>query len=334
MKELKKQWKSGEFKSCYLFFGSESYLIRNYEKALTESILPPGSEAMNHDIFEEKRASAQGIMAAGETLPFLNDWRFITVRNSGFFQKGNAKEEGEKLLDYIASLPENLCILFVEEKVEKNTRLYKAVQKYGEVVEFKLPTEKELCMWVKKSLAKEGIDITDGVIQFFLQMIASDMESIAQELQKLVAYKGGSGTVEIADIQQVCTPSLEARVFELVRAVMEKKAAKAIEIYHNLILLKESPYMVLSLITRQFRLILESTLLSAEGLDNNAIAQRLELREFAVREYIRQGRRFAISGWKKALEDCLQADLDIKTGRINERIAVELLIMKYSGDAV
>ncbi len=334
MKELKKQWKNGEFKSCYLFYGSETYLIKNYEKTLTDAILPPGSEIMNHDIFEEKRASAGAIMDAAETLPFLNERRMITVRNSGFFQKGNTKEEGEKLLDYFALLPESVCILFIEEKAEKNNRLYKAIVKNGEAIEFKTPSEKELAVWIKRECAKNGTSMEDSVAQFFLQTVEPNMESMEREMQKLLSYKGNQGNIETADIEAVCTPSLEAKVFDLVRAVAEEKPDKAISIYRNLLLLKESPYMVLSLITRQFRFILLSSLLCAEGMPNSQIAQKLEIRDFAVREYINQAKRFSKEAWEMALKDCLMTDLDIKTGRAAEEAAVELLIMKYSCKAL
>lgn len=334
MKELKKQWKNGEFLSCYLFYGSETYLIKNYEKALMDAILSSGSEMMNHDIFEEKRASADAIMDAADTLPFLNEKRLITIKNSGFFQKGNAKEEGEKLLDYFSNLPESVCILFIEEKVEKNSRLYKAVTKNGEAVEFKTPTEKELTAWLKKECTKNGVSIENSVIQFFLQTVESDMENIVRELQKLISYKGNQGSIEIEDVKEVTTPSLEAKVFDLVRAVAEEKPAKAISIYRNLLLLKESPYMVLSLITRQFRMIFTSSLLFEDGLSYVEIGQKLEIRDFAVKEYVRQAKRFSKEEWKMALEDCLKTDLDIKTGRAAEEGAVELLIMKYSSEAL
>ena len=101
-------------------------------------------------------------------------------------------------------------------------------------------------------------------------------------------------------------------------------------LYRTLLSMKESPYMVLSLITRQFRLILETMLLTQNGLTQEQIAARLELREFAVKEYQRQSKRFPVAGWKQAVRDCLQADLDIKSGRAAEETAVELLIMKYA----
>ena len=88
--------------------------------------------------------------------------------------------------------------------------------------------------------------------------------------------------------------------------------------------------MVLSLITRQFRFILETKLLSESGMANDAIAAKLEIRDFAVKEYGRQSGRFPASVWKQAMRDCLETDLNIKLGKAAEETAVELLIIKYA----
>lgn len=330
MKTLKKNWKNNEFSRCYLFYGTETYLIKDYEAALTKAILPDGAEIMNHDIFEEKRATAAAIMDAAETMPFLNEKRLVTVRNSEFFQKGGRKEEGDNLKEFLADLPDTVCLLFIEEKAEKTNGLYKAVAKYGQAVEFKKPTEKDLGTWIKKRCKDNGMEMSEGVLNLFLQTVDHDMENIDGELQKLIAYKGEEAEVKAEDIRTVCTVSLEARVFDLVRAVAEKRPEKAVQVYRTLLSMKESPYMVLSLITRQFRLILETMLLSKSGMTNDMIAAKLEIRDFAVKEYLRQSKRFPAEGWKKALRDCLQADLDIKTGKAQEETAVEMLIMKYS----
>ena len=144
MKTLKKNWKNHEFSRCYLFFGEETYLIREYEAALRKAILPDAAEMMNEDSFKEKRATAAAIMDAAETLPFLNDKRLVIVRNSAFFQKGGRKEEGEKLKAFLSNLPETVCLLFIEEKVEKNNALYKRRLLH---TDRRLPTQNHRLRW-------------------------------------------------------------------------------------------------------------------------------------------------------------------------------------------
>ena len=182
MKELKKQWKNGEFGRCYLFFGAETYLLKDYETALEKALLPEGTEMMNHDIFEEKRATAAAIMDAAETFPFLNEKRLVTVKNSEFFQKGGRKEEGEKLKEFLADIPESTCLLFIEEKVEKTSALYKAVVKHGQAVEFKKLTEKDLGTWIKKLCKDNQKQMSESVLGLFLQTVDHDMENMEGEL--------------------------------------------------------------------------------------------------------------------------------------------------------
>ena len=213
MKTLKKNWKNHEFSRCYLFFGEETYLIREYEAALRKAILPDGAEMMNEDSFEEKRATAAAIMDAAETLPFLNDKRLVIVRNSAFFQKGGRKEEGEKLKAFLSNLPETVCLLFIEEKVEKNNALYKAVVKNGQAVEFKKQAEKDLGTWIKQHCKANGMQMSDGVLNLFLQTVDHDMENLDGELQKLIAYKGEKAEIRAEDIRAVCTVSLEHTAF-------------------------------------------------------------------------------------------------------------------------
>lgn len=334
LKDLKKQWKEHNFAKCYLFYGTETYLLQEYEAALEKAILSDRAEMMNHDLFLEKRATAAAIIDAAETLPFLNEKRLVTVRNSEFFQKAGRKEEGEKLKDFLADLPETVCLVFIEEKVEKTNGLYKAVAKYGQAVEFQKPSERDLGTWVKKKCRENGVQMSDSVRELFLQTVDHDMGNIERELQKLIAYKGEETEILAEDIRAVSTASLEAKVFDLVKAVAERRAGQAVQIYRTLLSLKESPYMILSLITRQFRLILETMLLSQMGLTNGEIAARLELRDFAVKEYQRQSKRFSKEGWKQAVRDCLETDLNIKSGKLPEETAVELLIVKYGGNSM
>lgn len=331
MKELKKQWKQGEFQRCYLFYGSETYLVKNYEEALTKAILPPGAEGMNFDILEGKKATAAAIMDAAETLPFLNEKRLVLVRNSDFFQKSGRKEEGEVLLDFLGNLPETTCLVFVEEKAEKNNRLYKAVTKNGVAVDFQPLTETEIISWLKKNCKDQGLTLNDSTAVYLLRITDNSMENLARELGKLTAYKAEGGEITKEDVDAVCSISLEARIFDLVRAVAEGRTEQTMTLCRNLLRMKESPFLVLSLITRQFRLILETALLSSQGALNPEIAGKLEIREFAVRDYLKQSKSFSGEQLQEALRDCLQTDLDIKGGRMEEELAVELLLLRWSG---
>lgn len=330
MKELKEHIKSKMFSKCYLLYGDESFLKKTYEKRIKNAIIPEEAEAMNYNYLEGKGVEVSKVIDYAETLPFLNDKRLVFIKDSGLFQSGK-NNDSEKLSEFIESIPESTCIVFSEDSVDKRGKLYKAVNKYGYAVEFKTPNEKELVNWIARDLNKNGIKVSSSVAVYFIRTVGADMEAISSELEKLAAYKEFNGQLTNEDIDAVCIKSLETKIFDLVGAIGNKKPEVALTIYNNLIMLKESPLMVLAMISRQLRLILQCKSLSGEGKTNGEIAQILGIRDFVVRECLIQGKNFNEAILKNSIAKCLETDINIKTGKVNQETGVELLIILFAG---
>jgi DNA polymerase-3 subunit delta len=119
----------------------------------------------------------------------------------------------------------------------------------------------------------------------------------------------------------------------MVAAIGNKNAEKALDIYNNMLLAKESPFGINKMIARQFRLILQCKYVAVKKKYNNAqIANELGLREFIVRDCMAQSKNFDIKLLINAIKDCAQTDTNIKKGLITDELGVELLIIKYSSN--
>ena len=70
--------------------------------------------------------------------------------------------------------------------------------------------------------------------------------------------------------------------------------------------------------------------MQAQGFDQNTVAEKLKMQSFIVRNYLRQARSFRIEELKAAVRDCVDAEEAVKTGRMNDVMSVEILIVKYS----
>ncbi|MFI3174023.1 MAG: DNA polymerase III subunit delta [Bacillota bacterium] len=330
MKEYKAKWKNKEFDLCYLFYGVEPFLIKNYEKTLTDAILTKEEMEMNYDVLEGSAISGEAIVSIAETYPFFAEKRLVVVRNSRLFTKNAKEKDVEELKPLLKNLPESACLLFIEEKVEKTTALYKQIAKTGCVLEFKKVDESTLRKWIKKEIEKQKFKIEMSAISYFIQNISQDMTFIESEMQKLMSYKTGSDEITIADIKEICSPSVEVRIFDIVNAVAEGKGNVASTIYRELLAQKESPYKILNLITQQYRKMLLSHLLTEEGLRLPEVAKIMEIKEFAVKQSLKQASIFKQESLEKGLTECLELDLKIKTGQLQEETAVELFIIKHS----
>ena len=122
MQSLDNDIKSGKFKRVYLIYGEESFLVKEYENKLKESIIPAGAETMNLSVFDGKGFSGKEISEAIDTMPFFSEYRLVIVRDSGLFTTGR-KDDTDLLAEYVKSIPDTSVLVFCNEKVDKRNAL-------------------------------------------------------------------------------------------------------------------------------------------------------------------------------------------------------------------
>ena len=160
--------------------------------------------------------------------------------------------------------------------------------------------------------------------------IKKTLENIDKELEKLICYTLDKTEISAADVEAICTGQTENKIFEMIDAISAKNKKKALDLYYDLLALKEAPMRILFLIARQFQNLLLIKSMSAKGYPAVSIAKTAGMPSFAVQKNLRQAGAFKINQLKEAIEDCGQAEEDVKTGSLDEQLAVELLIVKYS----
>lgn len=324
MEQLLQDLKQETYKNVYLLCGEEAYLRNQYKKRLRDALAAEG-DTMNYSYYEGKEINPKAVIDMAETLPFFADRRVLMVENSGFF-----KNKCEELADYMSVIPESTYFIFVETEIDKRSRLYKEVKKYGRIVEFGIQKEDVLMKWVLGLLKKEGKNITRETLQVFLTKTGSDMQMIKNELDKLLAYTEGRTVITTEDVEQVCVTQTTNKIFDMVNAIAEGNQKKALELYEDLLSLKEPPMRILFLIARQFHQLYHVKLLGKEGLSSPEIAKQAGIVPFAVKKYQAQARSFSEAELRAAVEECVASEEAVKTGAMNDRLSVELLIMKYS----
>ena len=324
MKSLQEDIKSGNFKSAYLLYGDEAYLRQQYKERLIHA-LNPEDDTMNFSKYEGRGIEVREMIDLCETMPFFAEYRVILVENSGFF-----KNKCDELAEYMKTLPEYVRLVFVEEEVDKRSKMYKAVKSCGSVVEFAKQDEKTLMRWAAGILAKEGRKITTRDMELFLTKTGTDMGNIRMELEKLITYTMGQDIVTAQDIETVCTTRTENKIFEMVRAVTEKNQRRALDLYKDLLTLKEPPMRIWFLLSKQFRQLCLAKKMAGEGASQNEIASRLGVPAFVVRNIMSCARSYSIDELEQAERDFVDAEEAVKTGTLQDGLSVELLIVKYS----
>ena len=323
MRTLNEHIKTGKFKQVYLLYGPEVYLKKQYRDKLKNAII--GDDTMNYNYYAGKGQDVNALIAMAETMPFFSEHRLLIIENSGFFASSN-----DSLAEYIPSIPETTYIVFVEDEVDKRNKVFKAVSSAGYAANLSSPDEKTLKLWIAGLIKKEGKNITERAVMHFLEIVDNDMENIHQELEKLLCYTAERDVITEEDITQICSVHTENKIFDMINAVAMKNQREALRLYDDLLTLKEPPLRILALISRQFNTLLQIKALSVRGYTSSVIAQRTGMKEFIVKKNLGMTRKFSIDELREALESCVQSEEEVKTGLLNDRMAVEILIIKYS----
>ena len=321
MQTLNQDIKTGEFKQIYLLYGEEAFLKNSYKNRLKEAII--GDDTMNFARFEGKGLDVDKLIRLADTMPFFAERRLILVEDSGFF-----KSASDALVQYLPSMPDTTILLFVETEVDKRNRLYKKVKDMGYAAELNRQDSAQLARWAGGILTREQKKITKHTMELFLSMAGDDMENIRMELEKLISYTLGREVITDEDVLAVCTVQVTNRIFEMVSAIVNRQPRKAMDLYEDLLTLKEPPMRILFLIARQFNQLLQVKDLMGKGMDKGTIASKLKMQPFVVGKTMPQARQFGREQILSYVEFCVETEEAVKSGRLQDRLAVELLITR------
>lgn len=324
MKTIDMDIKNGQLKHVYLLYGEERYLIRQYRDKLKKAVADP-NDTMNTTFYEGKDVDVKSLITSADTMPFFAERRLILVQDSSLFKKNT-----EVLAEYFAHIPETAYFVFVEDEVEEKTKLFQAVKKFGSAVKFTTPKEDILRKWIIGRIAKEGKDITQGAYQSFMDKTGADMENMEKELEKLLCYTMGKKAIEIADVEAVTTQQISSKIYELVNLISNHQQKQALDMFYDLLSQKEKPSRILYSLTKHFDTLLAIKIMSSQGFHMREMEDRTGRKEWMIRKYQSQTRAFSIETLKKAVQDGVAYETAIKTGHMEEQLAVELFIIKYS----
>ena len=321
MQTLNRDIKEKSFRSVYLLCGDEPFLVGSYKKRMREAI--SGDDTMNYNYFEGKNPDVKEIISLADTMPFFAERRLILIDSSGFFK--NAPEE---LVTYLPQMPDTTCLVFCESEVDKRNKLYKKVKELGHVAELNKQDSTQLMQWAAGILTKDGKKITKPVMEYFLERTGDDMENIRTELEKLICYTMGRDVITVEDVEAIGTVHVTNRIFDMVAAIVAGNTKKAMDLYEDLLTLKEPPMRILFLIARQFNQILQVKELLAAGCGKGDIASKIKVPPFAAGKLITQAKAFTREQILSYVQLCVESEEAVKTGRMADRMAVELLIAR------
>lgn len=324
MKTILQHIETATYKPVYLLYGEEDYLKRQACHQLKNALVA-ADDTMNLSTFQGKGQDEKEIIELSQTLPFFQEHRVILLEETEFIGKCS-----DEFLDNLKELPDTTVIIMVEESVDKRSRLYKWIQKNGYVAEFAYQEESALRQWITEYLQKDGKGMDGPAIHMVLERTDCKMSAIENELQKLVLYVGNREKITVEDVKELVPEPVNNQIFRMISAVSEGKTRQALDYYYDLLALKEPPMRILFLMVREFNMLFRVKNLAQQGRQDGEIAKTVGTPPFAVKKYKATGKQYSYAVLKTQLNQCAKMENLVKNGDMNERIAIEMLILQFA----
>ncbi len=331
---LKKQLKESRLQNIYLFTGAEEYLKKYYANAISRLIIQEENKEFNYIYFEGK-TEAEAIISNCETLPMFSEKKLVVAKNTGLFKgkKGETADSGtdkksgkDKLAGYLENMPDYTCLIFIESEIDKRIKLVNTIKKCGLIVEMDYQKPADLVKWVVKVFGSYNKSIDQMTASYIVENSEYSMTELLNEIDKLVNYVGNKNEISLKEAEMVCNKTIKSRIFDLTDAISEGNNSRALSLLNDMAALKEPMQKVLFMIIRQIRMVYRIKQLRKQGVREDAAAKQLGLTPFVASKVMNVSRNLDISVLEKAMYYSLELDESIKTGKMSDRIAIELLI--------
>ncbi len=323
MKRLAGDIKIRTFAPVYLLYGDEDYLVSQYKNRLYKAA--SGDDTMNAWSLSGKDIELSKLRDFTDTLPFFAERRVLLLEDTGLFS--SASEGFDR---WIETLPETACVIFSEKEVDKRTRLYKAVQKKGYIAELNHPDERMLSDWVLKKIGARKLSVTKDAFRRFFEICDPSMQSMENELQKLLDYCAEKGSITAEDVDLIVTRSPENRVFDMIAKLSSGQRVESLDLYYDLLSLREPPMRILYLISRQLNQMMLLRTMERDGRSRDEMAASLKLRPYIAGKILQEASRFSVESLHAFLKEALDLELAVKSGDLQENMSVEMLIFRMT----
>lgn len=330
--ELKKQIEKSDFASLYLIYGEEKYLVGHYAQKLIAKAKGTAFEDFNLQRFDGGSASMDEIAAAVEALPFMAERKCVSVSDLNV----EALRAGElsKLEELIAGVPSTTVLIFYLpvinpdlKKEKKWKKILGIVNQSGCSVELKRRAGAELEKLLCAAAAKRGCELSRQNAGRIIGYSGNDLQTLYHELEKLCSF-GKEGEITAQTIDGLVVKNLEARVFDLSKAIVSGAYDRAYGILDLLFYQNEEPVSILAVLSTAYLDMYRVRVAVQGGFAVTEPAKYFDYarKEFRLTNAERGAKRLSVPVLRESLRTLLAADIALKSARGDRRIVMEKLI--------
>lgn len=322
-------------KRVFLSYGPDDFFREEAVAQLKQSLLNPDYAVYNYTALDGKTVGPNEVVEVASTMPFLDNYRLIVVRDPVFLAAAKNRKTNEAsggrmdgLLSYLRDPMPTTCLVLTAAEADKRTALFKAVNQAGMVFFSAGTSDRELSAWAKQKADDAGKKFGTEALQMLLEGTAKDARLLQQEMDKLFTYLGDRKVIEKDDVLAVGSRLPENNVFSLLDNIGFKRKEAALRQLREILQGGEPPVRLLGLLISQVRLILAGKIRAQRGYTPKQIAAELGAHPFRVQKGLAQGKHYTPHELRRMLQLLIEAEEALKRGKGDPLLALELFVLQ------
>lgn len=324
-----------------IFYGEDGFSADEALDALRSQIDTDGQLGDNTDRVDGASAKPDELLALCRTMPFLSARRLVVVRGLlGRFEvagrRGRRKDSGlgvwQPFAEGVRELPETTALVFIDGKLGAQNALLRALRPLADTREFKALPQNQIAMWINQRAQQRGLAVEARATAALASLVGADLRTLDSELAKLATFADGQPVTE-DDVRSLVSLAREPNVFAWADAVVEGRTKDASELLQRLLDESEPPQRLLTMLSRQYRLLLLTKELQAKRVRPPEVASGLGVPPFVAQRLLKQAPSYTIERLRQAYRKLLEADLSIKRGVYDDETALQLLVVELANAA-
>ena len=335
LQSLKQAIRSKNPGNLYFFYGEELFLLHHYLEQLRKSIVDELTESFNYHKLTSETFDIREFADCVENLPMMAERTMVVVDEIDIFKMNES--DREKMVDIFSDIPDYCTVVFTYETVnfkpdKRLKKLWEAVNKNGELVEFAKQNQRDLIAWITRHFAAAGKRISPDLCAYLIDITDGTMTSLSGEIQKITAYSGAD-EIRRSDIDAVTEPVLDAVVYQMTDALSKGEYGGALLKLQQLLKMQQEPLMILGAIGSHFRRLSSARILLDNGKTATELMRLYGMQDYPARKTMSAASRFGARFYAKAAELVLEADFAMKSSFDDQDRILELFLLELAQEA-
>lgn len=299
-------------KNIALFYGEEKYdLNQSVEKIKKEF----GQLEVGVNLFYLDKEDIGELASLCQSVTFFGSKKLIIIKDT------KLKFDISSLLD---SLDPDIQVILIEDSVDKRTSEYKKIAKIAEVIEFKHMDSKQLTQYIMQTLKRYQVTISMMDAEYMQSVCGDEKANTLNELQKLVIFVGEGSTVTREIIDQVCSKTLHAKLFDVLSLIVNKEKKTAISKLEELLQQKEPIMKISIMLYKQVKQMYMIKYLKEKKITD--ITTILGIHPFVYKNLSQSCSRYTLEELKEIIFQFEEYDEKTKNGDIDMEIGLKKII--------